>query len=163
MSFCLYWKDQSLHLLNNYFRLIYLWIYRPNSFMEGDEGGMFSKAPDWKPLFSLKIKIKQNLGCPNKWYNAIFKHIHENIRTYYRIKKINDQLLWKYFILAKQGIEEQVLFVPNTIGNLGGVATLGKFCNFYPHLSLDTVFAALKLTRKYYVIMNISFSWKLAI
>ena len=34
--------------------------------MEGDEGGMFSKAPDWKPLFLLKIKIKQNPGCPNK-------------------------------------------------------------------------------------------------
>ena len=64
--FCLFWKDKSLYLLNNYFRLNYLWISRPNSFMEGDEGGMFSKAPDWKPLFLLKIKIKQNPGCPNK-------------------------------------------------------------------------------------------------
>ena len=42
--------------------------------------------------------------------------------------------------------------------NLGGVATLGKFCNFYPHLSLETVFAALKLIRNYHVITNISFS-----
>ena len=34
--------------------------------MKGDEGGIFSKAPDWKTLFLPKIKIKQNTGCPNK-------------------------------------------------------------------------------------------------
>ena len=34
--------------------------------MKGDEGGIFSKAPDWKTLFLLKIKIKQNPGCSNK-------------------------------------------------------------------------------------------------
>ena len=38
-----------------------------------------------------------------------------------------------------------------------GVATLGK-CNFWSHLSLETVFAALKLKRNYYAIMHISFS-----
>ena len=37
--------------------------------MEGGEVGIFSKALDWKPLFLLKIKIKQNPGCPNKEYN----------------------------------------------------------------------------------------------
>ena len=31
---------------------------RPYSFMQEDEGGIFSKATDWKPLFLLKIKIK---------------------------------------------------------------------------------------------------------
>ena len=36
----------------------------------------FSKASDEKPLFSLKIKIKQNPGCPNKKYNEIFEHFH---------------------------------------------------------------------------------------
>ena len=41
--------------------------------MEGDEGGIFSKASDWKSLFLLKIKIKQNTSFPNKVYNAIFK------------------------------------------------------------------------------------------
>ena len=40
--------------------------YWPNSFMKGDEGDIFSKAPEWKTLFLLKMKIKQNLGCPNK-------------------------------------------------------------------------------------------------
>ena len=35
--------------------------------------------------------------------------------------------------LRKQVIGEQVLFVPNIVGGLGGVATLGMFCNFYPH------------------------------
>ena len=42
---------------------------RTNSPMRGDEGSTFSKAADWKPLFLLMIKIKQN---QNKEYNAIF-------------------------------------------------------------------------------------------
>ena len=40
--------------------------------MEGDEGHIFIKAPGWKPLFLRNLKIKQNLGCSNKGYNAIF-------------------------------------------------------------------------------------------
>ena len=43
--------------------------------MKGDEGGIFSNAVDWKSLFQLNIEIKQNPGCPNKEYNAVFKHI----------------------------------------------------------------------------------------
>ena len=60
--------------------------------MEGDKVGIFIKAPDWEPLFLLKIKFKQNPGCPNKEYNAIFEHIHQNIRAYPRSKSalIND-------------------------------------------------------------------------
>ena len=38
-------------------KLNYFWRYRPNSSMEGVEGGIFSKVPDWKPLFLLKIKL----------------------------------------------------------------------------------------------------------
>ena len=34
-----------------------------------------------------KTKIKQNRGCPNKEYNAIFQHIHYNIRAYSRSKE----------------------------------------------------------------------------
>ena len=48
--------------------------------MEEDEIGIFSKAPDWKPLFLLNIKIKRNPGCPNKEYSSIFEKIHHNIR-----------------------------------------------------------------------------------
>ena len=66
--------------------------------MEGDVGGIFSEAPDWKSLFLLKIKIKQNSGCPNKEYNAILQYIQYNeydqlrwnimnIRAYLRSKK----------------------------------------------------------------------------
>ena len=33
--------------------------------MEGNEGGILSQDPDWKP-FLLKIKMKQSPGCPNK-------------------------------------------------------------------------------------------------
>ena len=50
--------------------------------MERDKGGIFSKAPGSKLLCLLKIKIKQNSGCPNKEQNAIFKRIHQNIRAY---------------------------------------------------------------------------------
>ena len=38
--------------------------------MKGDEGGIFSKAPGQKPLLLLKIKIKQNTGCPSKEYKC---------------------------------------------------------------------------------------------
>ena len=58
---------------------------RINSSMRGDEGSTFSKAVDWKPLFLLMIKIKQN---QNKEYNAIFQHIHQNIRAYSTNKKL---------------------------------------------------------------------------
>ena len=37
-----------------------------NSLIKGDEGGIFSKTPDWKTLFLLKMKIKENPGCSNK-------------------------------------------------------------------------------------------------
>ena len=50
--------------------------------MEGDEGGIFSNALDWKPSFLLRIKIKQKLGHLNKEYNIISEHIHQNIRIY---------------------------------------------------------------------------------
>ena len=53
--------------------------------MKGDEGGNFSKAPDWKPLFLLKIKIKQKPAYRNKEYNLLaFKDFHQNIRAYPR-------------------------------------------------------------------------------
>ena len=49
---------------------------------------------DCKPLLLLKIKAKQNPVCQNNKYNAIFKHIHQNIRVYLESKKkcvlIND-------------------------------------------------------------------------
>ena len=61
--------------------------------MEGNEVNIFSKAPDRIPLFLLKTKIKQNPGCPNKEYNAIFKHIHLISGPIPKVKKyalIND-------------------------------------------------------------------------
>ena len=39
-------------------------------------------------------------------------------------------------------------FAPNTFGVLRIGATPGKFGYFYSHLSLETVFAALKLAQK---------------
>ena len=78
VCFSYFWKDKLFLVWN---------VFRPNSSMEGDERGIFSKAPDWKLLFLLKIKIKQNTVCTNKEYNVIFTHIHQNIVAYPRSKK----------------------------------------------------------------------------
>ena len=61
--------------------------------MEEDDGGISSKTQDWQLLFLLIIKIKQNLGCPNKEYDAIFEQIHQNSGPIPEVKKsvlIND-------------------------------------------------------------------------
>ena len=34
--------------------------------MDGSEGGIFSKDPNWKSLFLLKIKIKKTPSCQTK-------------------------------------------------------------------------------------------------
>ena len=58
----------------------------------------------------------------------------------------------------KRGNGGQVWFVLSTFVCPGVVTTQVKFCNFYPHLSLETVFLALKLIQNIYINMNISFS-----
>ena len=151
------------------FKLIYFWISRQNSSMEVDEFGIFSKAPDWKPLLLLTIKIKQKPGWPNREYNAIFEHSHQNIRGYHGSKKVCiDQWLWKYCCIfrrvrAKRGVGEEVWFVPNTLGVLRVWATEKKLGYFYFHLSLEAASPVLKLTQNCYINKNISFSWKLVI
>ena len=95
--------------------------------MKGDEGSIFSKAPDRKPLFLL------NPGCPNKEYNVVFKHFHQNIRVYPRSKKkhalTND---WENIAYWEEC--EQVWFLPKTVWDkyrdLGGVATQENFAIF---------------------------------
>ena len=125
-----------------FYKRIYFRISRQNSSMEGNEVGVFIKALDWIPLFFLKIKIKQNPGYLNEQYNAIFKHIHQNIRAYPRSKKIcTDQLLWKYYCLfrrvrAKRDVGEQVWFVPNTFGGSEGQCHLRKIWLFLPSFRL---------------------------
>ena len=37
--------------------------------------------------FSISFSLKEIPGCPNKEYNLVFKHFHENIRAYPRSKK----------------------------------------------------------------------------
>ena len=51
--------------VESYIFLVWFCYWR-NSFIKGDEGGIFSKASHWKTLFLLNMKIKQNPGCPNK-------------------------------------------------------------------------------------------------
>ena len=55
--------------------------------MEGDEGDIFNKVPDSKPLFLLKIKIKYDPGYPDQEYYAIFEHTDQNIRSLPEVKK----------------------------------------------------------------------------
>ena len=59
---------------------------RPNSSMEGDEGGIFIKAQTKNFVFD-EDKIKQSVGCSNKEYNVIFEYIHKNTRVFSRNKK----------------------------------------------------------------------------
>ena len=148
---------------------IYFRISRQNSSMEGSEVDIFIKTPDWMPFFLLKIKINQNAGCLNEEYNAIFKHIHQNVRAYPRSKNVcTDQWLWKYYCLfrrvgAKRDVAEQVSFVSNLFGGSEGQCHLRKIDYFYSHLILETVFPALKLTQNCYINANISLFWKLVI
>ena len=98
-------------------------------------------------LFLFEIKIQQNPGCPNKEYNAIFKHIHQNIKAYTKSKNTCiDQLLGNYCTLrkirAKQGFGEQVWFVPNTVGGSRVSHNPRKCCNFFLYLSLETSFCS---------------------
>ena len=152
-----------------FYKLVYFRISRQNSSMEGTEVGIFIKASAWIHLFLLKIKIQQNASYPRKEHNTIFKHIHQNIRAYPRSKKICiDQWLWKYYCLsrrvrAKRDVGEQVWFVPNTCAGLRGNVTSEIFDYFYSHLSVETVFPALKLIQNHYINVNTSFPWKLAI
>ena len=114
--------------------------------MKGDEGGIFSNFPDRKPLFLLKIKVKQNPGCPNKEYNIVF---------------YIDQLLVKYCILTgiwtTRRVGEQVWFFPNTSGRSRGSHDTRKFLQIL-ELIIETAFPAPKLTRNCCLNMNISFS-----
>ena len=119
--------------------------------MEGNEVDILVKAPDWMPLLLLKIKIKQNLGYPNKEYNVIFKHIHQNIRAYCRSKKICIIDDYENIIANSEESEQSEVYANKCglfqihLGGLGISATSGKFDYFYSHLSLETVFPALKL------------------
>ena len=125
LNLCLYQTD-----------LFLIWS-RQNSSMEGKEVGIVSKSPDWIPLFLLKVKIKQSSDWPNKEYNAVLEHIHQNIMVYPRSKKICiDQWLWKYYCLfrriqAKPGVSKQVCFSLNTFrGFWGSVSTQKKLAIF---------------------------------
>ena len=101
-------------------KLVYFWISRQKSAMEGGEVGTFSKVPDWKNLFLLnktQAKVKQNPGCPNK---DIFKH-QQNIRVYPKSKKsalINDYeniVAYSEQFEQSEAVGEQVWFVLNLI------------------------------------------------
>ena len=98
--FLLFWKVKSLLISNLFFSQYIDQIPRSE---EMKEALLEGKTPDWKPLFLLKMKIKQNPGRRNKAYNAIFEHIHQIIRACPRSKKFCiDQWLWKYYcILGK--------------------------------------------------------------
>ena len=137
--------------------------------MKGNEGGIFIKAPNWMSLFLLKIKIKQNPGYPDKEYNVIFKHIHQNNRVYYRNKKIfMDQWLWKCYYLfrrvrAKWDVCKQVRFVPNTFGGVGDQCHLKKIWLLLLSLKLGNSIPCTWTDTNCFINVNISFSRQLVI
>ena len=58
-------------------------------------------------FFFLKMKIKQNPGYLNEQYNAIFKHIHQNIRAYPRSKKICTDNYYENIIAYSEESEQK--------------------------------------------------------
>ena len=134
--------------------------------MEGDEGGIFSKAQHWKPLFLLKIETEQSLDCKNKKQNLIFKYSHQNITAYPRSKKNWINECWGNIAYLEESEQSEMLlnkfsFSQIHLEFLQRVATPGKFYSFSHHL--ETVFSALKLEHNCYMNMDISFYWKMAV
>ena len=93
-----------------YFKLIYLWISRPNSSVETNEGDIFNKVPDWKPLLLLKIKIKTQAGQ--------IRNIMQPSSTFISISEYSRSNRWlgKYHcilgrIQGKRDVGKQVWFV----------------------------------------------------
>ena len=128
---------------------------------------IFSKTPDSKPLFLLKINIKTQ-AAQIKNIHVVFNHFHQNIRAYPRSKtNLHWPIIGKIVHIGKNlsirrcwrttGLSQTQLV------GLGLVAIPGTFCNFFPLLSLETVVPSLKLTQNCYLNMNIFFlkKWQL--
>ena len=89
--------------------------------MKRDEGGIFSRAPDWKTLlFLLKIKIKQKSGCPKK---GIQCNLQAHSSKYQDLSEQNEALTNKLRLSQRQ------------FGCLAGDTAPGKFCCFFLHLN----------------------------
>ena len=80
--------------------------------MEGNKGGIFSYAPDWKSV-GKRFHIEKNSRKARHWW----------------INLVCSKYSW----------------------GSGGSHNLRKFCNFFPHLSLETVFQALKRKQNFYI------------
>ena len=69
---------------------------------------------------------------------------------------------WSQYLDINSKDTENPISTPNKNFLTFAWGYLVKYCNFYPRLSLETVFPALKLTQICYINMNISFlkNWK---
>ena len=106
------------------------------SFMKGDEGGIFSEAPDWKNLFTLNtfIKISGPL-LTNDWKNIAYWEESEQ----------------RVVLANKFGLSKTQL------GILVLVTTPRKFCNFLTFLCTEVALPAIKLAENFYLNMTIFF------
>ena len=111
VCFCHFWNDKS-ELMLNLFISEYLDQIPP---WEKMKEAFFSTLHIGNLCFLMISNF--NSCCPNKEYNAIFKHIHQNIRTYCRKKICIDHWLGKYCILernrTKRDVGKRVWFVLN--------------------------------------------------
>ena len=133
--FYYFWEGKCLLHLNLFFINNYFWVHRPNSSMKGDEGGIFSKASDWKFLIKIKIKTQaaqiRNTIQPSSTFIRISVPIPE-------VKK--NHWLRKYcFILgkiwAKWLVSKQIRFVPNILEHFFFMKTGNLIINWVPTLS----------------------------
>ena len=115
--------------------------YWPNSFMKGDEGGIFSKAPDRKPLLLTQAAQTRNIGP----IPEVKKNLHWPIMI--------SKMLHIGKNLSKPRCWQTSLVCPKYSWRVWG----WKILQFL-ELILETVFPALKLTRNCYLNMKIYFS-----
>ena len=120
---------------------------------------IFSKVPDWKPLFLLNIKTKQNAGCQ---ISSIMQYSNTFVRISVK-QNLDWQWLGKCWILGQIWAKRDKSWVCFKYRDLGGVKIPGNFPNFSPLLNLEKLFPVLQLTRNCYLKWTFFFSWKLII
>ena len=161
MCFCYTWKVNSLLTLN-----FFIFGYEDKILPRKEMKEAFSvKLQDEKFSFHLRWKLNETRAA------QIIQSLSTSIRLSRPVLEAKKNLYWSMIMkillhivknLSKASCREASVACTDYIWGIGE-SVFGKCCYFYSHLSFETVFSALKLTKNGYIIMNISISWKLAV
>ena len=98
---CYFWKDKSFLVLN-FFKLSEYLDQIP-SWKEMKEASSVKLQNENRSYCLLQKLSKAQVGCQNKEYNKIFKHINQNIRAYPKSKKnMNWSKIQKIFLRIRK-------------------------------------------------------------